>query len=167
MTWDECIKMLNKKDSIQGTKYIALNERTTFDLDSGEPDREYHPTDKNEIEVYIKSTLSKMKYPYEFDEMPDKLKLEDDIYKAVLAMNERLERIKIVPDMCVFIEVYGKEIPIIEVSDSLSKGNLKCKMDHRYASVRSTNFSTFYIFTSICESFYGTVIYYNINTSSI
>lgn len=131
MTWDECIKMLNKKDSIQGTEYIALNERTTFDLDFGEPDREYQPIDKNEIEVYIKSTLSKMKYPYEFDEMPDKLQLEEDINKAVLAMNKRLERIKLVPDMCVSLEVYEKEIPIIEVADSLSKGNLKCKMDLR------------------------------------
>ena len=72
-----------------------------------------------------------MKYPYEFDEMPDKLQLEEDINKAVLAMNKRLERIKLVPDMCVSLEVYEKEIPIIEVTDSLSKGNLKCKMDLR------------------------------------
>ena len=63
--------------------------------------------------------------------MPNKLKLEDDISTAVLAMNERLERIKLVPDMCVFLEVFEKEIPIIEVSENLSKGTLKCKMDPR------------------------------------
>jgi UDP-MurNAc hydroxylase len=131
MTWDKCIEMLNNKENIQGTEYIALNEGTTFDLDSGEPDCQYQLIDENEIEAYIESTLSKLKYPYELDEMPDKLKLEEDINKAVSAMNERLDRIKLIPDMCVFLEVGEKEIPIINVSDSLSKGNLKCTIDLR------------------------------------
>ena len=131
MSWDKCIEMLNNKEKIQGTEYIALNEGTTFDLDSGEPDCQYQLIDENEIEAYIESTLSKLKYPYELDEMPDKLKLEEDINKAVSAMNERLDRIKIIPDMCVFLEVGEKEIPIIKVSGSLSKGNLKCTMDLR------------------------------------
>ena len=121
----------NNKENIQGTEYIALNEGTTFDLDSGEPDCQYQLIDENEIEAYIESTLSKLKYPYELDEMPDKLKLEEDINKAVSAMNERLDRIKMIPDMCVFLEVGEKEIPIIKVSDSLSKGDLKCTMDLR------------------------------------
>jgi UDP-MurNAc hydroxylase len=108
-----------------------LNEGTTFDLSSGEPDCEYQLIDENEMEVYIESTLSKLKYPHELDEMPNKLKLDDDISAAVLAMNERLERIKLVPDMCVFLEVFEQEIPIIEVSENLSKGTLKCKMDPR------------------------------------
>lgn len=131
MTWDKCIEMLNNKENIQGTEYIALNEGTTFDLDSGEPDCQYQLIDENEIEAYIESTLSKLKYPYELDEMPDKLKLEEDINKAVSAMNERLDRIGLIPDMCVFLEVGEKEIPIINVSDSLSKGNLKCTIDLR------------------------------------
>ena len=87
--------------------------------------------DENEIEAYIESTLSKLKYPYELDEMPDKLKLEEDINKAALAMNERLDRINLIPDMRVFLEVGEKEIPIIKVSDSLSKGSLKCTIDLR------------------------------------
>jgi len=131
MTWDKCIEMLNKKDSIQGTEYIALNEGTTFDISSGEPDCEYQPIDQNEIEVYIESTLSELKYPYELDAMPNKSKLEEDISTAVLAMNERLERIKLVPNMSVFLKVLEKEIPIIEVSENLSKGTMKCKMDLR------------------------------------
>ena len=131
MSWDKCIEMLNNKEKIQGTEYIALNEGTTFDLDSGEPDCQYQLIDENEIEVYVESTLSKLKYPYELEEMPDKLKLDEDINKAVSAMNERLDRIKLIPDMCVFLEVGEKEIPIIKVSDSLSKGNLKCTMDLR------------------------------------
>ena len=131
MTWDKCIEMLNNKENIQGTEYIALNEGTTFDLDSGEPDCQYQLIDENEIEAYIESTLSKLKYPYELDEMPDKLKLEEDINKAALAMNERLDRINLIPDMRVFLEVGEKEIPIIKVSDSLSKGSLKCTIDLR------------------------------------
>ena len=131
MSWDTCIEMLNNKENIQGTEYIALNEGTTFDLDSGEPDCQYQLIDENEIEAYIESTLSKLKYPYELDEMPDKLKLEEDINKAALAMNERLDRINLIPDMRVFLEVGEKEIPIIKVSDSLSKGSLKCTIDLR------------------------------------
>jgi UDP-MurNAc hydroxylase len=131
MTWDKCIEMLNNRENIQGTEYIALNEGTTFDLDSGEPDCQYQLIDENEIEAYIESTLSKLKYPYELDEMPDKLKLEEDINKAVSAMNERLDRINLIPDMRVFLEVGEKEIPIIKVSDSLSKGSLKCTIDLR------------------------------------
>lgn len=131
MTWDKCIEMLNKKDSIEGTEYIALNEGTTFDCSSGEPDCEYQPIDQNEIEDYIESTLSKLKYPYELDLMPNKLKLEEDISTAVLSMNKRLERIKLVPDMSVFLKVLEKEIPIIEVSENLSKGSIKCTMDMR------------------------------------
>ena len=46
-------------------------------------------------------------------------------------MNERLERIKLVPDMSVFIEVFDKEVPIIEVSKTQSNGTLKCSMDPR------------------------------------
>jgi UDP-MurNAc hydroxylase len=131
MSWDKCIEMLKDKENIQATEYIALNEGTTFDLDSGEPDCQYQQIDENKIKVYVESTLSKLKYPYELDEMPDKLKLEEDINKAVSAMNERLDRIKLIPDMCVFLEVGEKEIPIIKVSDSLSKGNLKCTIDPR------------------------------------
>ena len=131
MSWDTCIEMLNNKENIQGTEYIALNEGTTFDLDSGEPDCQYQLIDENEIEAYIESTLSKLKYPYELDEMPDKLKLEEDINKVALAMNERLDRINLIPDMRVFLEVGEKEIPIIKVSDSLSKGSLKCTIDLR------------------------------------
>jgi UDP-MurNAc hydroxylase len=131
MSWDKCIDMLNKKDSIQGTEYIALNEGTTFNLSSGKPDYEYKPIDENEIDAYIKSTLSQLRYPYELDEMPNKLKLENDISTAVLAMSERLERIKLVPDMNVFLEVYEREIPIIKVLERQSKGILKCRMDPR------------------------------------
>ena len=131
MTWDKCIEMLNKKDNIIGTDYIALNEGTSFDLSTGVPDHEYQPIDENEVKLYIDSTLSKLKYPYELDEMPDQLKLNNDISASILAMNERLERIKLVPDMSVFIEVFDKEVPIIEVSKTQSNGTLKCSMDPR------------------------------------
>ena len=131
MTWDKCIEMLNKKDNIIGTDYIALNEGTSFDLSTGLPDQEYQPIDENEVKLYIDSSLSKLKYSYESDEMPSQLKLYNDINASILAMNERLERINFVPDMNVFIEVFDKELPIFEVSKTQSNGTLKCSMDPR------------------------------------
>lgn len=131
MSWDQCIKMLNKKDNIHGTEYIALNEGTSFDLSTGRPDAEYKPINEEEVELYIDSKLSMLKYPYELDDMPDQSKLLDDINDAILAMETRLKKIKFVPDMSVSIEVFNKEITIINASEAESNGILKCAMDPR------------------------------------
>ena len=131
MTWDKCIEMLNQKNVIKGTEYIALNEGNTFDLSTGKPDQEYLPIDESEIKNYINTTLSQMKYPYELDEMPDQEKLINDIGAAVQEMNERLKRIKLITDMNVFIKIFDNEIPIIEVPEEESNGTLKCSMDPR------------------------------------
>ena len=131
MTWDKCIDMLKEKGEELETDYIALNEGTTFDLSTGLPDREYRPINENDIDTYVDSKLSKLKYPYELDDMPDESKLLDDINNAVLAMEERLERIKLVPDMSVHLEIYNKEISVIDVPEHKSNGVLNCKMDPR------------------------------------
>ena len=123
--------MLNKKDNIHGTEYIALNEGTSFDLSTGRPDAEYKPINEEEVELYIDSKLSMLKYPYELDDMPDQSKLLDDINDAILAMETRLKKIKFVPDMSVSIEVFNKEITIINASEAESNGILKCAMDPR------------------------------------
>ena len=134
MTWDKCIEMLNTKDNINGTEYIALNEGTSFDLSTGLPDKEYQPINEDDIKLYIDSKLSKLKYHYELDDMPEKSKLLNDVNNATLAMEKRLERLKIIPDMTVSIEIFNEEIIIMNASGTKSNGTLKCSMDPRLLS---------------------------------
>ena len=131
MSWDKCIEMLNKKDNIQGTEYIALNERSSFDLNTGLPDTEYQQINEDEVKLYIDTKLSNLKYPYELDDMPEQSQLLDDINDAILAMKTRLKRIGIVPDMMVSLEVFNEEITIMNTSKTESNGTLKCRMDPR------------------------------------
>ena len=51
---------------------------------------------EDDIKLYIDSKLSKLKYHYELDDMPEKSKLLNDVNNATLAMEKRLERIKII-----------------------------------------------------------------------
>lgn len=131
MTWDKCIELLNKKDNIQGTEYIALNEGTTFDLNTGLPDKEYQPINEDEVKRYIDTKLSNLKYPYELDDMPDQSQLLNDINNAILAMETRLQKIGIVPDMMVTLEVFNEEITIMNTLETESNGTLKCSIDPR------------------------------------
>ena len=131
VSWDKCIEMLNKKDNIQGTEYIALNEGSSFDLNTGLPDTEYQPINEDEVKLYIDTKLSNLKYPYELDDMPEQSKLLDDINDAILAMETRLKRIGIVPDMMVSLEVFNEEITIMNTLETESNGTLKCRMDPR------------------------------------
>ena len=131
MTWDKCIELLNKKDNIQGTEYIALNEGTTFDLNTGLPDKVYQPINEDEVKRYIDTKLSNLKYPYELDDMPDQSQLLNDINNAILAMETRLQKIGIVPDMIVTLEVFNEEITIMNTLETESNGTLKCSIDPR------------------------------------
>ena len=135
MTWDQCINMLENKEEIKGTSYIALREKNTFDLDSKKLDREYIKINQIEVEKYINNFLTKIKYPYQLDDMPDKENLIQDITTSKTKLYERLNRIKIIPDMDVYLIIYDQEIPILEVSKNQvaveSKGKLECSLDPR------------------------------------
>ena len=129
MTWDKCIEMLNKKNSIQGTEYIALREQDIFDLDTGMSNKEYIPIDENEIKNYIQNVLAKIKYPYENDSIPNIEKLIKDLVLSSSKMYERLNRIKLIPDMDVFIKVEDKSINVLSAENP--KGKIECSLDLR------------------------------------
>ena len=129
MTWDKCIEMLNKKNSIQGTEYIALREQDIFDLDTGMSNKEYIPIDENEIENYIQNVLAKIKYPYENDSIPNIEKLIKDLVLSSSKMYERLNRIKLIPDMDIFIKVEDKSINVLSAENP--KGKIECSLDLR------------------------------------
>ena len=129
MTWDKCIEMLNKKNSIQGTEYIALREQDIFDLDTGMSNKEYIPINENEIKNYIQNVLAKIKYPYENDSIPNIEKLIKDLVLSSSKMYERLNRIKLIPDMDVYIKVEDKSINVLSAENP--KGKIECSLDLR------------------------------------
>jgi UDP-MurNAc hydroxylase len=128
-TWDKCIEMLKNKEKEQPTKYIALREQDIFDLDTGVSNKEYIPIDDNEVKDYIENVLSKIEYPYENDSRPDTENLIKNLDLSVIKMHERIGRIKLVPDMDVFIKVEDQLINVL--SAEKPKGKIECSLDLR------------------------------------
>ena len=128
-TWDKCIEILKNKEKLQQTKYIALREQDIFDLDTGMSNKEYIPIDENEVENYINNVLEKIKYPYENNSMPNIEKLVEDLFLSSSKMYERLNRINLIPDMDVFIEVEDKSINVLSTENP--KGKIECSLDLR------------------------------------
>lgn len=128
-SWDNCIQILKNKEKIENTLYIALREQDVFDLDTGMSDKEYIPIDENEMENYIKNVLAKIKYPYEKDSIPNEEEIIQDLILASSRMQERLKRIKLIPDMNIFIKVEDKSINILSVKNP--KGQIECSLDLR------------------------------------
>jgi len=126
-TWDRCIEILKNKETINNTQYIALREKDVFDLNTGKSNQTYIPIDEKETDDYIKNTLSKIKYPYENDAAPNEEKIIQDLALSSSKMIERLNRLKLIPDMDVFIMVRDISINVLTVNNP--KGQLKCSLD--------------------------------------
>ena len=128
-TWDKCIEILREKEKIHQTQYIALREKDAFDLETGKSNKKYVPIDENNVNKYIENVLAKMIYPYEKDPMPNIEKLTEDLLISALRMQERLERIKLIPDLDVFISIKNKTICVITAENA--KGKIVCSLDLR------------------------------------
>ena len=128
-TWDNCIKMLKNKEKIQNTRYIALREEDIFDLDTGTSNKKYIPIDNNKVENYITNVLSKIKYPYEQDSIPNIEKIIQDLELSKSKMQERFSRLNLALDMDAFIKVEDKNIKVISTKNS--KGRIECSHDLR------------------------------------
>jgi len=129
MSWDKCIEMLNNKEKLKNTKYIVLREQDIFDLDNGKSDKKYIPVNDDEVNSYIENVLSKIKYPYQNDSMPNVKKLIKDLFLSKVKMHERLNRINLIPDMDVFIMIGDENINIL--SAKKSNGKIECTLDLR------------------------------------
>ena len=127
--WDKCIEILKNKEKITHTQYIALREQDIFDLDMGMSNKEYIKIDEKEVEYYINNVLAKIKYPYEKDSMPNIDILIQDLLLSSSKMKERLNRIKLIPDMDVFIKVEDKSINVLSAENP--KGKIECSLDLR------------------------------------
>tara|TARA_B110000008_G_C16891726_1_gene533054 strand:- start:64 stop:348 length:285 start_codon:yes stop_codon:yes gene_type:complete len=84
--------------------------------------------DENEVENYINNVFEKIKYPYENNSMPNIEKLVNDLILSSSKMYERLNRINLIPDTDLFIEV-DKSINVL--SPENLKGKIECSLDLR------------------------------------
>ena len=93
------------------------------------PKQDKKSADGNEIKNYIQNVLAKIKYPYENDSIPNTEKLIKDLVLSSSKMYERLNRIKLIPDMDVYIKVEDKSINILSAENP--KGKIECSLDLR------------------------------------
>jgi hypothetical protein len=84
--------------------------------------------DENEVENYINNVFEKIKYPYENNSMLNIEKLVNDLILSSSKMYERLNRINLIPDTDLFIEV-DKSINVL--SPENLKGKIECSLDLR------------------------------------
>lgn len=127
-SWDDCAERIRKFTHLK-TETICLRENDVFDLDTGKSDNEYVPIDEDEIKNYIENQLSDIKYPYEKLDYPDIEGLHQDLHNSIKALNERNKRIRIVPDMDVYVFIEDEAFNICRCEKP--KGRLECRLDPR------------------------------------
>ena len=91
-TVDKCASLV---EEMSDHKAIAMNENNIFNLNTLEMNSEYVPINELEMGEYIAKVLSKVKYPYENEELPDIDKLENTIKNSIKALKERSQKYKI------------------------------------------------------------------------
>lgn len=134
-TWDNCGNWL-RNNNIDSTKVVLLRENDTLNIETGVSDKKYIPIDVNEMEHYIEQVLSKIRYPYQLEPMPDKDKLILDIEQASIAMLGRMNRFGISSKFKVSIDAFSScyqiypNFKLLTTSEEVS-GVLKCRLDER------------------------------------
>lgn len=136
-TWDECGKWLIA-NNIEPTKVVLLRENDTFNIEKGISDKKYEPVDLVEMKRYIEEDLSKIKYPYQQESMPDKAGLIADIQKATEGMKARMERFGIISTFSVILNVFSEKYQIYPIFKHMINNEeeeiekkLVCKLDER------------------------------------
>ena len=129
-TWDDCIERLQLNNSLKRIDFIALREKDIFDITNKKLLQEYIPINNMEVNSYIKEELSKLIYPYEEDDYPSITTLKNDLEISKSKLEKRMEKINIVPDMDVNLELDNAELWNV-VKAKNKKGVLNCKIDLR------------------------------------
>jgi UDP-MurNAc hydroxylase len=134
-TWDECAEWLTNKN-IEPTKVVLLRENDTLNIEEGTSDNKYEPIDLIEMKRYIEEDLSKIKYPYQLELIPNKTQLVADIEKASQSMKERMGRFGISSTFSVVLDVFLERYQIYPTFKHLGLDEevgdkLECKLDER------------------------------------
>lgn len=134
-TWDNCGKWL-RKNSIKPTKVVLLREADILNIEDGLSSRPYISIDEFEMKNYIEKKLSKIKYPYQSEPLPDKKEILIDAEQASILMKERMERLGIKSTFNVTLNIFNTKYQIYPTfkkvidSDSFDK-KLECNFDER------------------------------------
>jgi UDP-MurNAc hydroxylase len=136
-TWDECAKWL-LTNKIEPTEIVLLRENDTLNIEKGISDKKYEPVDLVEMKRYIEEDLSKIKYPYQLQSMPDKTELIVDIQKATEGMKARMERFGIISTFSVILNVFSEKYQIYPIfkhminnEEEKIEKKLECNLDER------------------------------------
>ena len=100
-TWDYCAKSIMKKSPHLA---ITLNEGQTVNLDSLKINGTYEPINLEKQAEYIKTVLSKLKYPYELDPEVKKEDLDEKINSSIIALNKRQQKYGLTVKSTIFIQ---------------------------------------------------------------
>jgi UDP-MurNAc hydroxylase len=133
-TWDDCANWFSKRD-ISPTKIVLLRENDVFDIQLGTSNKEYMPLNMDEMNKYITNVLSKLKYPYQLENAPNKEELIHDVALASDLMIKRMSKFGISSKCIVTLDIFGQKYqiyPVFSDSDKIQNSfMLECKMDER------------------------------------
>jgi UDP-MurNAc hydroxylase len=134
-TWDECSSWLIK-NNLEPNKIVLLRENDIFNINEGVSSNKYVPIDLNEMKRYIDQDLSQIKYPYQLEDMPNKLQLILDIEKASNSMKTRMERYGISSSFIVVLKVFSEMYQIYPTFKLFFEAEnlgsvLECRLDER------------------------------------
>lgn len=118
-TWDACKKYVSSKVN-SSIDVICLRDKDIFDLETGNSNNDYVPIDKRHMKKYIEK-ISQLKYPYEEDDEPDMGILLQDVDRASVAMQERMDRYGIKLNTTIFLKINGEEVAIYSPPRSSQK----------------------------------------------
>ena len=134
-TWDDCREFL-KAQGVSSSQIVLLQELDTFDIENGRSDKPYQPINKSEVANYIENHLSKIKYPYESDLLPNEAKLYLDIELSSSELIRRMTKHNLTSTFAVVVKVFNRRFqifPEFKVFDNDEKPNkvLECSLDER------------------------------------
>ena len=134
-TWDDCKSYLDSQE-IGEAEVIVLNENQILNIEEQTIQGDYTVIDKEDMFNYINNELSKIIYPHESDEFPEKEMLLNLIERASAEMIKRMEKFKICSSFEVFLKVFdthARIFPSFKQSKEIDEidNMLLCDLDER------------------------------------
>ncbi len=134
-TWDKCADWLNS-ENIKPTEVVLLRENDILNVETGTANKKYLPLDDVEMTNYIENDLSRIKFPYELDCIPNEKLLIADIECAVSKMQQRMDKFGFNVTSHIILEIFDKKYQIypkfgISIENQIFNKKLECKMDER------------------------------------
>jgi UDP-MurNAc hydroxylase len=126
-TWDECADYIKDKLN-KDIEVVCLRENDIFDLSKGLANKPYIPIDRQHLKEYLED-IRALKYPYEYDELPDVDHLIKDIHTASKAMKMRMQKYGIEINTSVYINIM--EQPVKIYTPEIENTVLHCSLDLR------------------------------------